>query len=95
MEIAFVVICVICGLMLGVGIGFGISKIQGANKLPEWAAGAIGVVLALGGLFAGFWFADAYKQHLIEQEHARQYDNCMNHDLTKDQCKYFQDMLNN
>lgn len=94
MEIAFIVICVVGCLAIAIGVGFALGKVETLNKLPDWIPGLIGIILVIGGLFASFWFVDAYKEHIIEQEHARQFENCKDNALTNEQCQYFQNALN-
>ena len=69
MEIVFVVLCTAGGLALAMGFAFVLGKMKWAKKLPKWAIELVAAVIALAGLFAGFWFADAYKQSVIEQEY--------------------------
>ena len=77
MEIAFIVVCGASGLILAIGVGFALSKIKKFEKLPDWVFELLGVVLAVAGLFAGFWFADAYKQYIIDQQNEGQYERCV------------------
>ena len=94
MEIAFVILCIVGGLGVALCIGFILGKMEKFKKIPDWAISLICTVLAFGGLFAGFWFVDAYNQYIIEKEHTRQFENCKDNGLTTEQCQYFQDVLN-
>ncbi|MBR3254560.1 hypothetical protein IKF88_02410 [Candidatus Saccharibacteria bacterium] len=95
MEIAFFVVCLTAGFALAFAIAFAIGKVAKQNKWPDWVSGTVGVVLAIAGLFAGAWFADAYKQYIIDQEHDRQLETCRYNADSAKQCDYFWDMLNN
>ena len=95
MDIVFLVVCVISCLAVALAIGFALDKTKKANKLSDSVIGGISVVLAIAGLFAGFWLADVLKQAIIEQEHTRQYDNCRDQALSDEQCRYFQSTMNN
>lgn len=77
MEIAFIVVCAASGIILAIGIAFAIGKIEQVKKMPDWVPSLIGIILAAGGLFAGFWFADAYKQYVIDQTQENQYEQCV------------------
>ncbi len=94
MEIIFLIVCIVSCLAIAFGISFALGRVEkikkSKNNIAEW----VGVVLAIAGLFCGFWLADVLKQSIIDQEHSRQYENCTNHDLTEEQCRYFQDSLN-
>lgn len=77
MEIAFIVVCAASGVVLALGIAFAIGKIERVKKMPDWVPSLIGIILAAGGLFGGFWFADAYKQYIIDQAQENQYEQCV------------------
>ena len=94
MDTIFVILCVAGGIGLFVCIAYAISKIPKAEKLPKWAVTLIGFILAFVGLAAGFWFADAYKAHIIDQEHARQSENCRRNADTPEQCYSAWEMIN-
>lgn len=94
MEIAFIVICVVGCMAIAIGIGFALGKIEKFDKLPDWVPGLVGIALAVGGLFASFWFVDAYRQYVIEQEHNRQLETCKDNALTDEQCQYFLNAMN-
>ena len=77
MEIAFFVVCLVAGFALAFALAFAIGKVAKQNKWPDWVPGTVGVILAIAGLFAGAWFADAYKQYIIDQTQENQYERCV------------------
>lgn len=77
METMFFIVCLIAGFALSLAVSFGISRVIKQEKCPSWVPEAIGAVLAIAGLFAGAWFADAYKQYIIDQAQENQYEQCV------------------
>ena len=77
MEIAFLVVCVISSMVIAIGIGFALGKVNKLDKMPDWTTELLCAILAIAGLFAGFWFADAYKQYIIDQTQENQYEQCV------------------
>ena len=77
METVFFIVCLVAGFALALAITFAISKVSKQEKWPNWVPEVIGAVLAIAGLFAGAWFADAYKQYVISQAQENQYEQCV------------------
>lgn len=64
-------------MVIAIGIGFALGKVKKLDKMPDWTTELLCAILAIAGLFAGFWFADAYKQHIIDQSQENQYERCV------------------
>ncbi|MCR5700189.1 MAG: hypothetical protein K6G49_02035 [Candidatus Saccharibacteria bacterium] len=82
MEVVFGVICMLSGAIIGIGVAILIGKKWGGSKkIPDWVPELIGAILAFGGLFGGAWFADAYKQSIIDQTYQQVVDSGYCNDL--------------
>ena len=64
-------------MVIAIGIGFALGKVKKLDKMPDWTTELLCAILAIAGLFAGFWFADAYKQYIIDQTQENQYERCV------------------
>ena len=64
-------------MVIAIGIGFALGKVKKLDKMPDWTTELLCAILAIAGLFAGAWFADAYKQYIIDQTQENQYERCV------------------
>ena len=94
METAFFIVCLLAATAIVIIAIFAIGKLDKDNKCPEWLAGVIGFILVAGAIYGATWFYDAYREYILDQEHARQSENCIRHAKTEEQCQFFWDMLN-
>ena len=82
MEAVFGLICMLSGVTIGGGVAVLIGKKWGeSKKVPDWVWELIGAVLAFGGLSGGAWFADTYKQSIIDETYQQVIDSGFCNDL--------------
>lgn len=94
METAFFIVCLLAAAAIVFVVVFALGKIDKDNKMPDWLTWVIGFGLIAGAIYGATWFYDAYREHVLDQEHARQSENCLRNSKTADQCEFFWEMLN-
>ena len=94
METAFFIVCLLAAVAIVVIIVFALKKIDKDNKIPDWVSFVIAFGLVVGAIYGATWFYDAYREHVLDQEHARQSENCHRNAKTAEQCEFFWEMLN-